>query len=248
MIKRHAILAAVGRATGETPLEGVYRDVNTMRKYLLTNAGGAWDKDEIDTLVDFNRDDLLSLISKIPTPDYLIVLFSGHGYEKPVRGPLGLSAYETRMVCVDGKHISVNDLCPDCERRLIILDCCRGVVEEAREKISFFRLGRLSITPFWARQRARLLFDRAISLSEYGTIRIHGCRLNGSASDEYSFTSVLISSAYKWSSYSFMKVCPVNFIFDVAAVDFKLLEPKQHPELDGGRRRNWFPFAVASNR
>lgn len=245
-MNRRAVLIAVGKAQGEKEIPGAYRDLNVTSQFLDAIGGGAWDAAEKQLLTDANREQVLGSIRWASQADYSVVLFAGHGCEQYIEVTPGHRVPMTHMVCADGLMVSRTEITPRTPRRLVLLDCCRGLppkepLEEAAKSV--LKLAREAYRPRLPREQARKLYEAAILRGEEGSIYVNGCKLNGSASDKYSFTSVLVATAKVWAEGS-CGIGTTDKLFDAAKEAHARLEPDQCPELDGGRRRGWFPLAV----
>lgn len=244
-MNRRAFLIAVGKAKGEKEIPGVYGDFNATNAHLKGIPGGAWDSTELKYALDAPRSEVLSGIDWVSQADYALVLFAGHGCERYVEVVRGHRVPVTHMVCSDGELVSRIEITPRSPRRLVLMDCCRGLpVEETLESTvrGVVKLAE-QFRPRTTRARARELFDAAVARAEEGSIYVYGCKLDGAASDNYSFTSVLTAAAAEWADRS-AGVATIDKMFDFAKIAHSKLEPDQAPEIDGGRRRGWFPFAV----
>lgn len=117
-MKRKAIL--IGNTSG---LPGVKVDMRRFRDFLLSNTGGAWYSEEIETLTDVSRAVLVANLARWKSAglDYSIVLFSGHG---------GQSRKETVLeLNKNGETIDESALRGIAPRQLSIYDCCRCYLE-----------------------------------------------------------------------------------------------------------------------
>ena len=113
-MKRKAIL--IGNTSG---LQGVKVDIFNFANYLKSNNGGAWYSSEIDELYDPPKNVLLSNIEAVKRdyPDYVVVMFSGHG-----------GFIRSTILEINGKGESIDEsaLGNIAKRQLSIFDCCRS--------------------------------------------------------------------------------------------------------------------------
>ena len=117
-------------AIGNTDnLDGVPVDINAYLYHFLSPAGGLWNSDEITLLMNPTQRELLDTITDIEEADndYVIVLFSGHGYEADGETILTINW--------QGEEIALNELMNLSPRQLLILDCCRVDMESLEESI-----------------------------------------------------------------------------------------------------------------
>lgn len=125
-MKRKALLIGYsGWDTKEEMLNGVSKDLNNYKNFLLSLEGGAWFEDEIITLEDTNIKTLKSVILnlKMEQCDIVFTVYSGHGeYD---------SANRCRNVWIDSKtKCSERELYNLAPKQIIILDSCSGEKED----------------------------------------------------------------------------------------------------------------------
>jgi hypothetical protein len=93
--------------------------MNDYHYFFCSPAGGNWCSDEIEILMNPTRHELLDTITDIEEADYdyVIVVFSGHGFESDGEPVLVLNW--------QNDEIALNELTNLSPRQLLILDCCR---------------------------------------------------------------------------------------------------------------------------
>ena len=74
MIRKALLIGAPG-----DDLPGVTKDIANLKDFLLSDAGGAWESREIETLIDPSRILVDSKLSALSLSDYSFVFFAGHG-------------------------------------------------------------------------------------------------------------------------------------------------------------------------
>jgi len=201
-MKRRALL--FGNTGG---LNGVKVDLDNYCKFLLSDTGGQWYEDEITILMNPTRNLLLSTITalKFQQPDYVIVIFSGHG------------AYSRGTVLElnsNGDCVNEAELRNIAPRQLLIFDCCRNViVESALEQKTSARsafLGDLS-SPIRQMYNIRImqsieqqssLYACSIGESSYDTNKggVYSISFLSSLTPEYNQRFKLVSSAQEEAS------------------------------------------------
>ena len=100
-------------------LRGVPVDLATYNSFFTSPIGGNWCREEIDLLWNPTRRSLFRQIVEIENADYdyVITIFSGHGFEEGDETVLVLNGR--------GETITLNDLMNLSPRQLLIIDCCR---------------------------------------------------------------------------------------------------------------------------
>lgn len=125
-MKRKALLIGYsGWDTRDGKLQGVSKDLNNYRKYLLSLEGGAWYDDEIITLEDTNISILQKHIEHIKQEknDIVFTVYSGHGEYDSIN--------HCRNICIDNKtERSEHILYKLAPKQIIILDSCSGERED----------------------------------------------------------------------------------------------------------------------
>ena len=118
-MKRKALL--IGNTNG---LAGVQIDIQKTKAFLLSDIGGAWLNSEIDVLTNPRRADLLARVDQVrqSSPDYVFLLFSGHG---------GLEKRTTMLELNGaGETIAEDVLFKIAPRQISVFDCCRAMTRE----------------------------------------------------------------------------------------------------------------------
>jgi len=168
-MKRKALL--IGNTSG---LPGVKVDMQNYRLFLQSDTGGAWRTNEIETLVDIAKSNLLTKISimKSQSYDYVVVLFSGHG------GQIRETVLELNK---DGETIGESYLRSIAQRQLNIYDCCRcypqAVTESALIEKRFESLAKSESS--YVRQR----YDNRIMMAIPQQVNLYSCSVGQSSYD-----------------------------------------------------------------
>jgi hypothetical protein len=121
-MKRIALLIANTNGLG-----GTKADVGKFSRFLRSLQGGAWNESEIIFCSDPSRDDLLNglKIMRESAPDYVVVMFSGHG---------GYRDETILEINPDEEIINVSNLLDIASRQLSIFDCCRVMEKSILQK------------------------------------------------------------------------------------------------------------------
>ena len=100
-------------------LEGVPIDIISFMEFFRSPAGGHWHNEEIEILMNPTQSELLDTIDEIEEADhdYLITVFSGHGFGMGNETLLVLNEQE--------ETIALSELMNLSQRQLLIIDCCR---------------------------------------------------------------------------------------------------------------------------
>lgn len=192
-MKRKALL--IGNTGG---LNGVALDVNRMAEFLESPTGGAWFGNEIETLMNPSLIALQSSLQRVNAqkPDYLVLLFSGHGAHE------GQTILELNR---DGETIRESALLNLATRQLSIFDCCRVVSEQVKKAMAMDSLSfRESYDP--VRER----FDNRIMQAIPQQVRLYACAVGESSYDTPNgalyLTNLLTSAQALGSSTAFKTV------------------------------------------
>ncbi len=241
MATRQAIL--IGAAKVKPELPGVIVDVNDIKKFLLSNLGGAWKESEIVTLVDQPPAAVNRALETAKYKDYVFITCSGHGEHQ-----VGKGLDETVMYLNEKETISISSINPRNARHFLVVDVCRHIVKIEKET-------RRAIMDAFMESAAkgfidyRKIFDDAIMACSEGRIVAYSCDINQAAGDDGSggiFTQELLKaprdfSPKNTSSYGIVRL---DKAFERAQeMTYKKNAP-QKPVLNAGRRQDFFPFAI----
>ncbi|PKD39515.1 hypothetical protein CWO84_15025 [Methylomonas sp. Kb3] len=243
-IKRQAIL--IGAPSVKPELPGVIKDINDFKSFLLSDKGGVWKPTEITTLIDQSPFVVKAHIRLAQSADYVFILCAGHGEHR-----VGRNLDETVMYLNEKDTISINEVNPQTRRHLVIVDTCRVLVEV--KKLAMEARAEAALTLDFAETHVdyRQVFDDAILNTSEGRIVAYSCDINQAAGDDGSggvFTQALLSSAntFKPIGYSKYDIVNISQAFDVAKeLTYKKNAP-QSPVFNAGRRRDYFPFCIAT--
>lgn len=246
-MNRRAILIDAGGTPGEKGyLPGPAADVRSLRLFLLSNPGGAWDDKEIVVLRNPSKVDVQRELVQARSSDYCFVSASGHGRHVQGRG-----IDETRFCCNQNEEIAAHQLNCGSQRSTVFLDCCRHVTRT--EDISIFESRAKSIKKYAADRSAylyRATFDAALGAAETGCCYLYSCDLHQAAQETQNggyFTQACVDAAVEWhENYQQGKprILDLWDVHSLASQIVKRREPQQDPKYQLGRRLRHFPFAV----
>lgn len=248
-VQRKALLIA-SEFGGE--LQGVYKDINSLKSFMLSNIGGAWREDEIITLENPNYEETMQAIKGFDGIDYSFAFYAGHGFHAE-----GRQDFKNTLTCIPmnksnsfgdtfskrGFKITADTLAPEgVTKCTVILDSCRGLEDYKlpSKTVVAMESFRLDNSKEWYREK----FDQLIEKAETGEVIIFSCNLGESAGENPEkggiFTTALISNASSGSV-----PLTLDMVFNNAKEDVKKAsKSRQNPVMYGGRRLHYFPFAI----
>lgn len=237
-IKRQAIL--IGSPSVHPKLPGVKRDMEALKSYLMSDAGGQWKSDEIVELTDPGPSVLKVHMALAKTYDYVFISCSGHG-EHQVSGSLD----ETVMYLTNDITIPISEINPGNKRHFVLVDVCRNLVDKKPEQHTSIKAAMEELVE---NQRIdyRKLFDDAVMSCPEGRIVAYSCGINQSAGDDGTggvFTKEFIRSPIYFDRKS-SRIMDIKEAFDIAREKTFIKNKPQNPELNAGRRMNFYPFAI----
>lgn len=241
-MRRVALLFGAASLPRQRFLRGVAPDLALLKWWLRSNAGGAWEDDEIFILDRPTRDQIRKHIEFAGGADYAFVSFSGHGFSVD-------SLLDNAHVCLLDGDVPLQAICPASARSTVLVDACRtlelpDVLKKARDTLGGIEEDLAD------RAEYRNLFDAAVGICERGKIVMTSCSSDEAAAETPSgglFTRSLVLNADAWANNARGKglnVLSSSLAFDAAASATTLYEPQQHPEYSPGRRQRHFPLAV----
>jgi len=179
--------------------------------------------------------------------DYAFVSFSGHG-EHVAGGQLS----ETRVCLTSTEDCPVDAINPRNRRHFAVVDTCRTlVVIQDLVEVQSRMCALANAKTFMSRAAVRAKFDEAVQAAEEGRVVVYSCKINQSAGDPPGlggiFTSALIGEAGRMAIAATPgQVLSIPEVFAAAAAVTTRKNYPQQPELDEGRRRRSFPFAIGT--
>lgn len=225
-------------------LKGVTPDIINMKKHLLSNKGGAWYESEIQTFSNPTREELLQEVSG--EYDYVVLQYSGHGFElRDNRVFLLLNYFDI------SKSIALDELLNHfiAAKCFCFIDCCRGLVLP-EEAMGLEKANKLFSMRDSNNQPYREKFDRIVNSCEKGPTIIFSCDSDESAGEDAKGNGGYFSLAYlkvaKNAVINEGHYCSVKNIFDSAVPEMKKMFPlaTQNPIILPERRIQYFPFCI----
>jgi caspase domain-containing protein len=238
MTRKALLIACPGNQGERDYLPGTLVDTENYHDFLYSYHGGDWYGSEINKLVNPSSQLVTQSIQSISS-DYSLVVFSGHG---------GVGKSDNRMYAeLKNGGFDVHGFKTNAKRQTLILDTCRTIFEQP-EKKSLIKA--LMESDFGHVSNARQIFDAHLEACEEGLIVVYSSKV-GQASGETSisggfFSSSLLKAGKNWGkSTGTSPVLDFQNAFESAV---KIMNATyltlQDPEIEGGRRKNYFPFAI----
>ena len=237
MIRKALLIGAPGK-----DLPGVTKDIANFKDFLLSDAGGAWESKEIDTLMDPSRISVNSKLSALSDSDYSFVYFAGHGRHEVERNA-------TQLQLQPNIHIEVSEFVrAGASKHSVVVDACRVLYRE------LVRDGLLALMTRadsqFSIKNSRQLFDSRLRNCDPGVVELYSCNLAetaGEDSDQGGFyTSALIGAGKDWSAGSPNgQVLSIKEAHELAGTKVKRRSNnRQNPVAVYPRSLLHFPFAV----
>lgn len=235
---------------------GTSEDCVAWKKYLVSNAGGAWSDDEIKILpTNPNVARVRSALDATVNYDYSIVAFSGHGKIENDQGEWITKVLLNDNVYDERSWMPDYDLRPRSQRGLLSIDSCRWDPsgQYGRTKFVNERVVYEGFSAVDNRKLHRDLFDNDMMKCERGTIMMYGCNYDEVSSGVHTksrepgglFTFSLLKAAFAWYAEPSNKgIFKVHQAFSHAVNRVHALQPQQNPQLEAGRRLGYFPFVI----
>lgn len=214
-------------------LSGVKGDLENMSRFLQSNKGGAWMRNEIIVLQNPSRYEALSLVQST-IADYVFVYFSGHGF----------SALNNSMVVLRDHAISDCDFLNDSPRQLVIIDACRNYsasglsgVPEFDEQVDHFE------------SAAYQVFSESIACSPEGKLIVHATQPGKYSYDSPSggyFTQALLHVATRMRTDEYYSPCTMSSVLYHVPALLKQNRNNQVPNITYRSGNLTVPFALGS--
>jgi len=249
MTTRYAVLINAGLAKGQKVIEGPTHDVRTLRSFLTSVIGGAWESGDGIEIKTLNNPDLATVqkwLDKCNKADFSLVAFSGHGGIEDN----GVTR-KHKVILGSGESVVFSKLKPTSDRCIMLCDSCRKVetLHRFTESIKMSAARFAKSLKDDARQYRRA-YDRAIAAAPVGTFTMYGCAIGEYSFEDMNvggyFTTNMIAVANEWAEGN-TGVLTVDEALELAKPRVTNERPQkdQHPK--GGpenRSGNPFPWAV----
>ena len=245
-MQRKALLIGAPGDNGlpENKLPGVKADLNNLRNFLTSQAGGGWYQSEIDVLVDPARADVDAKLCMLKYYDYSFVFFGGHGRHAFERN-------KTQLCLRPDVYIEMTDLVrAGAKKHTVIADACR---------VFHYEITLESMKEAFATRRhdgvinndSRVIFDQQINRCAPGVVEIYACDLNETANEEAGegglYTSSLVRSGVEWGKGSKEpRIMSIVSAHELAQSRVRgRSSQRQNPTVSYPRSSPHFPFAIA---
>lgn len=228
-------------------LPGVSRDINNYISYFMSDEGGAWSKEEI--VVVKNADDVtinadwLHQFFLFADVEFILLVFSGHGYSKDGETYLELQPDHDCKV-EDIRLWAYNTRC------LLIADCCRVPVYGHGGTIPSIQSVITESVQSNYRDACRELYNNAVKEVPIGTFTIgYSASLGETAIDTSKgglFSANLLDEARKFISFAKISPSSCDTVYSYSFVHTMTARnmPTGHEPSCETPRGNQFPFAV----
>ncbi|MBR4646496.1 MAG: hypothetical protein IKO75_05225 [Bacteroidales bacterium] len=222
-MKRKTILIGNTRGLLSTPI-----DLFNVAQFLMSYQGGAWEKSEIELLLDRGCNELLLDVDRISGEknDYVIVYFSGHG---------GLQGDTILEVNPQGELIKESSLFGLADRQLNILDCCR-IIHTTPLPIYGSSRG-LNAIDWDLRDAVRTEYEELVTNASPQLVRMYSCSEGESSypskQGSYYTNSLLSCAKDLLQNNNIVWVCPCHEAAAMKTADEvrRDLKENQHPEI-----------------
>lgn len=228
---------------GKHYCEGVEKDLLNYRKYFSSITGGAWEDDEIKTLLCPTVTEMNKSINILNDMDYSIIIFSGHGYSN-------INGETIIELSNDGDEYSENIL--KSTMRTVIIDCCRKLWIPTRlEKRADFMNLYESTGHSRLRELARIKYEDYIKNSNGMPVVMYSCSSGECANDnselggDYSYQ--LLKAGNRFVGNTSEDVLDVVEAHYIAKTELEKMNHTQHPRICRARSGNYYPFAIKLN-
>jgi len=115
---RYALLIEAARAKGQKEIIGCERDVERLKAWLTSVAGGAWNEAEVKVLHNPTKSEIAASKRMLDLADFAFLSFSGHG-----RIVEDFTGKRAQMITIGtGEEIDFNDLKPRAGRAILSCD------------------------------------------------------------------------------------------------------------------------------
>ena len=191
MIRKAILIGSPGPKNSATYLKGVDTDLHHFVSFLKAPIGGSWEEEEIAGLYKNPSENLFELFQSTKT-DFLLVYFSGHGYQ---------DLNETKIAINDTESISISQLTSiiQAPKALIIIDSCRKCID--KEYSNFSAPEYLSFKSLLDQPNTRDRYMQIISESATGIAISYACSVGENSGDTELggfYTYSLLKEALQW--------------------------------------------------
>ncbi len=244
-MNRIALLIETAAADPTDPVRGAVEDVDNLKAWLMSNAGGAWEDDgkEIITLHNPTCDLTRQWLAHAAKHKYAFVTFAGHGGQER-----DTDHDESTLLFQDGM-LTAGELNCGADRCTVLIDSCRWHGEEVFSESIRKAMGVVKYARDRSREQHRNMFDAALGQTEKGVIYMFACEAgefaNGASRTGGYYTRYLIEGCRAWyASSADAGAIDTRAVHEWAAGMVNAKAAQQHPQYYPGRRRGHYPLAV----
>jgi hypothetical protein len=174
-MKRKALIIG-NSGKPEEYLEGVKKDVQNYNKFLQSNFGGKWYKNEIVLSLDETKEQVLKKIENIKKEnnDFVFLLFSGHGSYSEWK--------ECRKLYLYDDFIYEQELIYIADKQITILDTCAGVENDIPLEKTVIAME--SIEQYKFHKDYRAIYQEAIIKCPNQQVKLYSSSINETSQDD----------------------------------------------------------------
>lgn len=243
-INRKALL--IGSSNVSPPLPGVEEDLKRYCYFLYSNNGGAWEKNEIIISLNESRTEILNKVRYINNSDFAFILIAGHGEYRLYNNNAYDEKSGTYYYITDTDAIHIKYLFPRVIKSIIITDVCRVKVyiDSLKKSLNERLFSRMDDGQLLDRSDYRRIYDNQIINSPQARMVLFSCGADQEAGDNGEggvFSRALLNS---YNVDNCGNVVSIKEAFDYAKNYVYENNYPQLPEMDSGRGRIFFPFAI----
>ena len=249
-MKRFAlIISNPGEVGEENYCHGVAKDVINYSSFLTGGTGGFWKQSEIKTLNRPSVSEVRDQLKLLPTYDYVLAIFAGHGW-------YSTTSNSTVLELRANQSIDSAEFRRGAPKQTLILDCCRHkspntAFSEARDSV----MKSASQGPRINEEACRRYYDSKIDSCASGLVVLNACSPDEAAGDDSLkggyYSSSLLQSSEDWVRNSTVNTSTHSVVKSVVASHSdadpmvqKLSGYRQHPSIEKPRTAPYFPFCV----
>lgn len=218
-------------------LRGVKRDIENMSRFLRSNKGGAWRREDILILDNPNLAHVSAVLRSV-WADYLFVYFTGHGYTDWIR--------DSRVLALRDYNIPDLYLINSSPRQLVIVDACRSYSAPGLSGLPAFEdhIDHFEGSPAYE------LFNEYIACSPEGKLIVHSTQPGKVSIDSRTggyFTQALLHVATRMKTDEDYLPCSIGSVLTHVPGVLRRNRNSQIPSIVYEEGNLTVPFALGSN-
>lgn len=240
-VMKRQVLIIKGFSKDDKERQATEKMIGFYKAYFISNAGGAYEENEVVLMNDPQLKDITALYEK-DAPNYLITILIGHG---GIQDEVQLFKLNSKEIILPGQlELGVS-------KRLVILESCRTLVDNYEvvkldSIVPSYKDGGV-IRKMLTKSRSKELYLEALSKCDDGLTVAFACGEDEKASSFY-FSNKLIELATRWHNdiknhENVLGISPlVNAVSEEVAKISRSRSKEQTPETKGSVD---FPFTVS---